>query len=85
MADGQPMVQMLKNLFANAARHAPASSPIRVAAARHEAHEAVSVSDEGRGVAPERLRESLSQARRHWRAPRGNGNSKRDHRGHVKR
>ena len=33
MADRQRIVQVLNNLFANAARHAPESSPIRVAAA----------------------------------------------------
>ena len=55
MADRRRIVQVLNNLFANAARHAPTSSPIRVAAAREEAHVAVSVSDEGSGVAPERL------------------------------
>ena len=55
MADRRRIVQVLNNLFANAGRHAPESSPIRVAAAREEAHVAVSVSDEGPGVAPERL------------------------------
>ncbi len=55
MADRQRIVQVLNNLFANAARHAPESSPIRVAAAREEACVAVSVADEGRGVAAERL------------------------------
>ena len=56
MADRRRIAQVLNNLFANAARHAPESSPIRVAAAREEAHVAVSVSDEGPGIAPERLR-----------------------------
>ena len=55
MADRRRIVQVLNNLFANAARHAPESSPIRVRAALEEAHVAVSVSDEGPGVAPERL------------------------------
>ena len=55
MADRRRIVQVLSNLFANAARHPPTSSPIRVAAAREEAHVAVTVSDEGPGVAPERL------------------------------
>ena len=49
------IVQVLNNLFANAARHAPESSPIRVAAVREEGQVAVSVADEGRGVAPELL------------------------------
>ena len=46
---------MLHNLFANASRHSPESLPIRVAAERDGVHVSVSVSDEGRGVAPERL------------------------------
>ncbi len=61
MADRRRIMQVLNNLFANAARHAPASSPIRVAAVREDAHVAVSVSDEGPGVAPECLAESLSK------------------------
>ena len=55
MADRRRIVQVLNNLFANAARHAAESSPIRVAAVREEGHVAVSVADEGRGVAPELL------------------------------
>ena len=55
MADRRRIVQVLVNLLANAARHAPESSPIRVAAVRTGAELAVSVADEGRGVAPERL------------------------------
>ena len=55
MADRRRIVQVLNNLFSNAARHAPESSPVRVAALRDGMHVAVSVSDEGRGVAPERL------------------------------
>ena len=55
MADRRRIVQVLNNLLCNAARHAPESSPIRVAAVRDGVHVAVSVRDEGRGVAPERL------------------------------
>ena len=55
LADGRRIVQVLNNLFSNAARASPESSPIRVAALRDGVHVAVSVSDEGRGVAPERL------------------------------
>ena len=54
-ADRRRIVQVLNNLLANAARHAPESSPVRVAALGDGVHVAVSVSDEGRGVAPERL------------------------------
>ncbi|MCY4547140.1 MAG: response regulator [Defluviicoccus sp.] len=57
MADGRRIVQVLNNLFANAARHAPESSPIRVVAQRDGVHVAISVIDKGRGVAPERLRQ----------------------------
>ena len=55
MADPGRIVQVLNNLFSNAARHSPESSPIRVAAERDGVHVAISVSDEGRGVPPERL------------------------------
>ena len=55
LADGPRIVQVLNNLLSNAARHSPASSPIRVAAVREGPHVAVSVSDEGRGVPAEQL------------------------------
>ena len=55
MADRRRIVQVLNNLFSNASRHAPESSPIRIAAVRDGVHVAIAVSDEGRGVAPERL------------------------------
>ncbi len=55
MADRRRVVQVLNNLFANAARHAPESSPVRVAAVHEGASVAVSVSDQGQGVAPELL------------------------------
>ena len=55
MADRWRIVQVLNNLFANAARHAPESSSIRVSAVHEGGHVAVSVADEGRGVAPELL------------------------------
>ena len=56
LADRRRIVQVLNNLFSNAARHSPESTAIRVAAVRDGVHVAVSVSDEGRGVPPERLR-----------------------------
>ncbi len=55
LADRRRIVQVLNNLFSNAARHAPASSPIRVGAARDGVYVAISVSDEGRGVSPDLL------------------------------
>ena len=53
-ADRRRIVQVLNNLLANAARHAPETTPIRVSAAQDGVHVAITVSDEGRGVAPER-------------------------------
>ena len=55
MADERRIVQVLSNLLANAARHSPESSPIHVGAVREGLEVAISVSDEGRGMAPERL------------------------------
>ena len=55
LADRQRIVQVLNNLLANAARHSPDTAPIRIAAERDGVHVAVSVADEGRGIAPERL------------------------------
>ena len=55
MADRQRIVQVLNNLFSNAARHSPDSSPLLVAAGRDGTHVAVSVADEGRGVPPDEL------------------------------
>ncbi len=55
LADRQRIVQVLNNLFTNAARHSPESSPIRVAAVRDGLHVSVSVSDEGGGVPAEQL------------------------------
>ena len=55
MADRGRIVQVLNNLLANAARHSPESAPIRIAAERDGVHLAVSIADEGRGFAPERL------------------------------
>ena len=55
VADRRRIVQVLNNLLSNAAAHAPTSSPIRVAALREGVQVAISVTDEGRGVPPERL------------------------------
>ena len=55
MTDRGRIVQVLNNLLGNAARHAPDTAPIRIAAERDGMHVAVSVSDEGRGIAPEHL------------------------------
>ena len=55
MADPERIVQVMNNLFSNAARHAPASSPIQVEATCEGGYIALSVSDEGRGIPPDRL------------------------------
>ena len=55
MADERRIVQVLNNLFSNASRHSPETSPIHVGAVRDGLHVAISVSDEGRGVPPEQL------------------------------
>ena len=52
MADRRRVVQVLHNLLANAARHTPASSVIRVAAVREAGEVAISVADDGEGVEP---------------------------------
>ena len=54
-ADRRRIAQVLTNLFANAARYAPESSPILVEAVRDGSQVAVSVTDRGRGIPPERL------------------------------
>ena len=55
MADRARIVQVLTNLLSNAAKNSPETSPIRVSAARDGVHVAISVIDQGRGVAPDRL------------------------------
>ena len=70
MADPGRIVQVLNNLFSNASRHSPGSSRIRIAAARDGLHVAVSVSDQGRGVPPDRLPHLF---RKHSGAPAGEG------------
>ncbi|MYI22502.1 MAG: response regulator [Gammaproteobacteria bacterium] len=55
LVDRQRIVQVLGNLLSNAANHAQASSPIEVSARRDGVHVAISVSDNGKGIPPERL------------------------------
>ena len=55
MADRRRVVQVLNNLLANAARHTAAAAVIRVAAARDGQDVALSVADDGDGVAAELL------------------------------
>jgi len=55
MAEERRVVQVLNNLLANAARHAPVSSSIHVEAVREGIEVAISVTDEGRGIPPGQL------------------------------
>ena len=55
VADRQRLVQVLYNLLSNASKFSRAWSTISVSASRQDSHVAVSVIDEGVGIAPERL------------------------------
>ena len=50
MADRSRIIQVLGNLLANAARHSPESSTIRLSAAPGELRVSVSVTDDGNGI-----------------------------------
>ena len=73
LADRQRIVQVLGNLLSNAARHAPESSAIHVAAAREGVHVALSVTDEGRGIPAERLPHLFRKYARSGSEDRGRG------------
>jgi CheY-like chemotaxis protein len=75
IADEQRVVQVLNNLFSNAARHSLASSPIRVTAVHAGTELAISVSDEGSGVPPEQLPHLFGK---HSDAGRGGAEGRRD-------
>ena len=55
MADGRRIVQVIGNLLSNAARYSPELSPIGLVAERDGVHVAISVVDEGAGLAPEHV------------------------------
>ena len=55
MADRRRIVQVLSNLLANAAKYSKQTSAITVAVIRQGVHVAVAVTDEGEGIAAERL------------------------------
>ena len=61
MADRRRIAQVLTNLFSNAARHSPETSPIRVEAEHVGDRVALSVSDDGEGIPPDRLRRLFSK------------------------
>ena len=73
MADRQRIVQVLDNLLANAARHAPESTPIRITAVRDGFHLAFSVADEGSGIAAEHLANLFHRYPRHRAGLPSNG------------
>ena len=54
-ADRRRIVQVLNNLLANAARHTPSSSVVRISAQPDGHDVAISVADDGEGLSPERL------------------------------
>ncbi|WP_420611084.1 ATP-binding protein [Candidatus Poriferisodalis sp.] len=55
LADPERITQVLNNLLSNSARHSSASSPIGIEAVHENGFIAISVSDKGEGIAPERL------------------------------
>ncbi len=61
LADRQRIIQVMGNLFSNASKYSPDSPAIRVTAVADEMYVAISVADEGRGVAPERLPQLFSK------------------------
>ena len=73
VADGGRIIQVLGNLLSNAARHSPEGSPIRMGARREDAHVAISVSDEGRGVPADLLPSLFRRFSRANGGDRGSG------------
>ena len=61
VADRRRIVQVLGNLLSNAARYSHEASPIRVSGGLGDGYVALSVFDEGQGVAPERLAQLFSK------------------------
>ena len=55
MVDRGRIAQVLANLLSNAAEHSPDSSPIQISAQRDGAFVEISVTDQGRGIAPHQL------------------------------
>jgi signal transduction histidine kinase len=64
-ADGERLVQVLRNLLDNAIAHSPEGGVVAVAAERRGARVAVTVSDQGPGIAAEHLPRVFD---RFWRA-----------------
>ena len=55
MVDRRRIAQVIGNLLSNAERYSPESAAIKMSAVREGLHVAISISDEGRGIAAEQL------------------------------
>ena len=64
-ADGKRIIQVLRNLFSNASKYSREWSTIRVTAVHEDLHVAISVIDEGVGMAEERLSRLFSKFSRY--------------------
>ena len=64
MADRRRVRQVLANLLANARKHSRKDTTIRIAAERDGRQVAITVSDRGTGIAPERLAKLFGRDRR---------------------
>ena len=76
MADRSRMAQVLGNLLANAARHSEETSAIRLSVERVDFDVAISVSDDGTGVLPERLPRLFRKFNRAGGDGRGDGSER---------
>ena len=54
-ADTPRIAQVLNNLWSNASKYSPESSTIRVTALEKDGHVEIAVTDEGRGLSPDRM------------------------------
>lgn len=65
-ADGDPelLAQVLRNLYENAVKYAPAGGQIVIAAVGDEERVTISVTDQGIGIAPEHVTEVFERFRR---------------------
>ena len=57
--DAARISQILSNLIGNAAKFSPEGTPIKVRIKRHDSYVSIAVSDQGIGIAPERLKKRL--------------------------
>ena len=64
-ADGRRIIQVLRNLFSNASKYSGEWSTIRVTAVPEDLHVAISVIDDGIGIAEERLPRLFSKFSRY--------------------